>query len=105
VVTLDAQAQPVILGVKEYRYGFPDGELSSKIIQEVVAAAHWAYEQWKKGETVLVRCQAGANRSGLVMALVLMRNGLTNLEAIEVICSKRSFALSNKHFVKWLNTQ
>ena len=73
-------------------------------MKNILAAADWAYSEWKAGEAVLIRCQAGANRSGLVMALVLMKEGLSAQDAIDAIRSKRSFAFSNSAFVKWLLT-
>jgi len=102
VVTLDALAQPVIPGVKEYRYGFLDTAIEKSQVPNILAAADWAYEQWVAKETVVIRCHAGANRSGLVMALVLMKDGKSADQAIELIRSKRASALSNSAFVKWL---
>jgi protein-tyrosine phosphatase len=50
-----------------------------------------------------VRCQAGINRSGLVVALMLMRDGLSAEDAITLIRSKRSqYALDNAYFVDYL---
>jgi hypothetical protein len=58
------------------------------------------------GERVLIRCQAGVNRSGLVTALVLMLDGYSAREAIELIRERRAPAvLSNRHFVQWLVTE
>ena len=103
VVTLDAQSQPVKWGVKEYRFGIEDGPIDPTQVKDILKAADWAYEQWKSKETVLIRCQAGANRSGLITALVLMKDGWSAQKAIDHIKSKRSFALSNSDFVGWLN--
>lgn len=51
----------------------------------------------------LSRCQAGANRSGLVLGRVLMIEGYTATEAINLIRSKRGpQALFNQDFVKKL---
>ena len=102
VVTLDAQSQPVKWGVKEYRFGIEDGPIEREQIKDILKAADWAYEQWKTKETVLIRCQAGANRSGLIMALVLMKDGWSAQKAIDHIRLRRSFALSNSAFVAWL---
>lgn len=38
--------------------------------------------RWRQGQKVLVRCQAGYNRSGMIMSLVLMRLGMTADKAI-----------------------
>jgi protein-tyrosine phosphatase len=62
-----------------------------------------AHADWKDGKRVLIRCQAGWNRSGLLMALVLIRDGHTASEAIDLIREKRSrHALSNFTFANWL---
>ena len=53
--------------------------------------------------TVLVRCWMGLNRSGLVVALVLMRLGYSAADAIDLIRTQRSrFALCNPLFVQYL---
>ena len=55
---------------------------------------------------VLVHCQAGLNRSGLVTAYTLMRDGLTANDAIETLRTKRSpHVLCNRSFEKWLREQ
>ncbi|MDQ1249161.1 MAG: hypothetical protein QG597_3535 [Actinomycetota bacterium] len=66
-------------------------------------AARFAYQRWTAGDAVLVRCQAGMNRSGLVTALVLVMSGLTPGQAVTLIRVQRSpGALFNEHFVTWL---
>lgn len=55
------------------------------------------------GWKVLVRCQAGYNRSGIVIARALMRMGDTAADAIAAVRKARgSDALCNPHFVKYL---
>jgi hypothetical protein len=103
VATLYALAHPVDWGVKEMRFGFPDGELQEKDLPKIHAVADWVYEQWTLGAKTLVRCQLGANRSGLVSALVLCRHGMSPQEAISLIREKRGpIALSNPDFVRYL---
>jgi hypothetical protein len=103
VVTLYAWAQPVPWEVEELRYGFGDGALAGVDLERVVQAARWARERWQAGDRVLIRCQAGLNRSGLVTALVLMLDGYRAEEAIELIRQRRSrWALCNDAFVQWL---
>jgi protein-tyrosine phosphatase len=69
----------------------------------VVRAAEWAHQSWSSGQRVLIRCQAGLNRSGVVTALVLMLEGWSPREAIDLIRSRRSsLALCNDDFVQWL---
>ena len=103
VVTLYADAQPAAWGVEELRFGFPDGELTEFAIRKALRLARTAHARWSAGERVLIRCQAGVNRSGLVMALVLMLEGLSAERAIEHMRECRSpFVLSNQHFERWL---
>jgi hypothetical protein len=100
VVTLDASSSPAGWSVPELRYGFDDGPVNRADLPRILEVADWAYEKWQRGEKVLIRCAAGANRSSLIMAIVLMKDGLDPKKAIELIRSRRSFALSNSQFVK-----
>lgn len=103
VVSLCAYSLPMGWLVKELRYAFPDGPVDEKVYSEVETVADWAYGEWKAGKRVLIRCQAGINRSSLVTALVLMRDGFSAKAAIDLIRQNRNqYALSNKHFVKYL---
>jgi protein-tyrosine phosphatase len=55
------------------------------------------------GEKVAARCQAGWNRSGLIIALVLLKEGYSADEAISLIRERRSpNALCNPHFVAYI---
>lgn len=104
VVTLYASAQPAPWGVEELRFGFLDTALDGSDVERVIRAARFAYQRWTGGDTVLVRCQAGMNRSGLVTALVLVMAGLTPAQAVTLIRARRSAgALFNEHFVIWLH--
>jgi hypothetical protein len=103
VVTLFAWAQPCSWGVEELRYGFADAHPDLADMSRVVAAARWAHERWTTGARVLIRCQAGLNRSGLVTVLVLMLAGYTAQDAIRLVRERRSpYALFNPDFVDWL---
>lgn len=58
-----------------------------------------------EGKNVLVHCQAGLNRSGLVAARALMLHGLTADEAISLLRSQRSEAcLCNPAFAAYLRS-
>ena len=103
VLTLFSWAQPFGWGVEELRYGFADSNMRQADLSRVVEAARWAYKRWSEGNLVLIRCQAGLNRSGLLTALVLMQDGLSAEEAIGVIRAERGeAALFNRSFVDWL---
>jgi len=105
VVTAYAWARPVDWLVTELRFGFYDGSIHHipmQRLREVVSAAHSA---WKSGDRVLIRCQAGWNRSGLITALVLIRDGYSPAQAIGLLRERRSpYALCNREFANWLLT-
>lgn len=103
VITAYAWAQPCDWLVKEIRYPFYDSDMKDLNIEELQSVALLAHTDWKAGKKVLIRCQAGWNRSGLIMALVLMREGYSAQQAIDLIRKQRSKnALCNPRFVAWL---
>ena len=103
VVTMYAWAMPADWFVKELRYGIYDGDMSdfdTADLHELVSTAH---RDWKAGKKVLVRCQAGMNRSALMVALILMRDRMHVDDAVALIRKKRSaYALDNSCFVEYL---
>jgi protein-tyrosine phosphatase len=61
------------------------------------------HSEWKLGKVVAGKCQAGLNRSSLIVALVLIKEGFTATEAIDLIREKRSkYALFNTYFVDFI---
>lgn len=103
VITAYASANPVDWFVKELRFGFYDSDMQDFDPNELKPIVRMAHEDWKRGQRVLIRCQAGMNRSGLILALVLIREGYTADEAINLIRTKRSkHALFNGRFENWL---
>jgi protein-tyrosine phosphatase len=106
VVTLYAAANPVDWFVREVRYGFWDSDVSHIDSEDLFDLVRVAHSDWKRGKRVLIRCQAGWNRSGLIMALVLMREGWRAGHAIDVLRRKRSpNVLCNLSFDRWLRSQ
>ena len=104
VVTCYSWAQPMSWYVHENRFGFADGPIDDKTFAKVDELATWLHREWKSGKRCLSRCQAGLNRSGAIMALVLMKDGYTADQAINLIRLKRSpQALFNQHFIKKLH--
>ena len=105
IVTMYAWARPADWKVQEYRYGVPDARISDMDLSRLRQAVNWGYKQWKKGDRVLIRCQAGLNRSGLVTALILIKDGMTPEDAIRTIRKNRAdIALFNEYYVNWLMT-
>nr|WP_218008248.1 dual specificity protein phosphatase family protein [Herbidospora sakaeratensis] len=83
----------------------PDGPLNPAEIGEVCAMADLAAEAVRSGKKVLVRCRAGYNRSGLVVAQTLLLLGHDLNDAITLVRTRRSeFALHNPFFVDYLTT-
>lgn len=70
-------------------YDSSDPDLVS--VEKIARIAHWVNEVLEEGPT-LVHCQAGLNRSGMIVASSLVLRGLTAKEAIETVRSRRSSA-------------
>jgi hypothetical protein len=103
VVTCYSWAQPMSWYVHENRYGFFDGPIDEKTFAKVKELAVWLHKEWKSGKRCLSRCQLGANRSGLILGIVLMLEGYSATDAIDLIRRKRgNHALFNQNFVKCL---
>lgn len=103
IVTMYAWARPADWKIQEFRYGVPDASITDIDLDRLRQAVEFGYNRWKSDDRVLVRCQAGLNRSGLVLALILIKDGLTPSEAINRIRDKRGpDALFNNNFESWL---
>lgn len=103
VVTMYAWARPVDWFVKEIRFGIYDHDMSDFEVRALHDLVRIAHSDWRAGDRVLIRCQAGINRSSLVAALVLIRDGMTAHAAIELLRQKRAGGvLRNSFFEEWL---
>lgn len=103
VVSLEDSSKPAGPEVKEKRLSLIDGHLEGPDAMNLIEIADWAHQQWKSGSTTLIRCHFGMNRSGLVTALVLMKEGYSATDAIALIREKRSpRCISNTNFENWL---
>ena len=103
IVTMYAWARPADWNVQEFRYGVPDASIKEIDLDRLREAVDFGYNRWLSGDPVLVRCQAGLNRSGLVTALILIRSGITAEDAIKTIREKRDAdALFNEEYVAFL---
>lgn len=104
VVCLYGHANPIGYYVREQRFGIADAELDEESKPEIRQLADWLHAEWKSGKRVAGKCQAGWNRSSLVVALVLLKEGYSAHDAINLIREKRSpNALCNQHFVAFIN--
>jgi len=105
VVTLYAWANPVDWMVEELRFGFYDSDVDHIDKDALDSAASFALSKWQAGKRVLIRCQAGLNRSGLTAALVLVKAGYAPDEAIALLRAKRTqYVLCNGEFEAFVRT-
>lgn len=103
VVCMYGHANPIGYYVREQRFGIADSELDENSKPEIRQLADWLHSEWKSGKRVAGKCQAGWNRSSLIVALVLLKDGYSAEEAISLIREKRSpNALCNPHFVDYI---
>lgn len=71
-----------------------------------ISAAKMAADLVEQGKKVLVHCQAGLNRSGVVTALTLCNLGFDSADAVELMREKRSpLVLCNEAFESWVLEQ
>jgi protein-tyrosine phosphatase len=68
----------------------------------LIALADLVRDLRKAGKQVLVHCAGGINRSGLLAAASLIRDGMSPADAIGTVRSRRPGALTNQAFVAML---
>lgn len=89
--------------IAHIHYPIPDGILTSEQLLKVRAIASDVAGCVRAGNRVLVRCQAGYNRSGLVTAFALMELDYNVHEAIELVRKARGdAALHRLVFLRYL---
>lgn len=90
-------------GIPHHRCLIDDTELGGADLARVKALVPGISEELDAGHKVLIRCEAGLNRSSLLAALVLLHRGMTAPSAIGLIRLMRSpHALCNPHFVTYI---
>lgn len=71
---------------------------------QIATAAEFAAVGVRKGMRVLVTCQAGLNRSGIITAMaVMMLTGCSGDQAVRLVQSRREDALCNSSFAAQLS--
>ncbi|QIS09158.1 protein-tyrosine phosphatase family protein [Nocardia arthritidis] len=89
--------------VEHHYLNIPDRPLLPEQLDEVFRLAELTAGAVDSGRRVLVRCEYGYNRSGLVVAGALGRLGYPVADAIELVRRRRSeWALHNQAFVEYL---
>lgn len=92
-------------GVEHLVAAIPDDALTAAQILAVQNLATAGAQAMREGRKVLVRCRQGYNRSGLVVAQILVELGHETGAAIDLIRKNRSiWALNNEFFVQYLAT-
>ncbi|NUR61074.1 MAG: protein phosphatase [Catenulispora sp.] len=92
-------------GVRHLVLEVPDGVLTAAQLRAVDRFAATAARDFADGQRLLVRCRAGMNRSGLVVASILIRSGFPLPDAVATVRRRRAAgALNNAHFVAYLET-
>ena len=71
-------------------------------VDTLVALGDLVRDLRRAGKRVLVHCAGGINRSALVVATALIRDGVEPDEAIEMLRARRPNSLNNETFVKVL---
>lgn len=88
-------------GVEHHKVLYDDADLPAPEL--LFEAMSWVYSRWEAGGQVLVRCQAGLNRSGMTVALALIRGGASPEDAIDLVRQGRSpYAICNPRFVEYI---
>lgn len=94
------------LGIRYGHFSMPDGRISDATLAIAKKAAACVSLWVRLGECVLVHCWGGKNRACLVSAIALMNLECINgSESICMVKRARAGALSNKHFLSWLESQ
>jgi len=80
-----------------------DGEVTAEVAKQFGDLAHEVNRRRDLGQTILVHCQVGLNRSATVVALTLMLRGMKAEDAIRLLREKRHrLVICNPHFEGWL---
>lgn len=80
-----------------------DGDLDETVSGLFLDLAREVSSRVSDGQTVLVHCQAGLNRSATTVALALMLRGASASEAIGLLRERRHrLVLCNPNFEQWL---
>ena len=106
VVSLCAWGEAVCPGPAGQTEWFIDDGLEVRDRDRIWEVAREVNQRLERGQSVLVRCQMGLNRSGLITGAVLIDRGWPPRQAIDHIRARRDeLALCNTTFEAWLLRQ
>lgn len=101
VIDLDGSAPP-LEGVAFYvHWPIEDGPPPDRAV--LTALADLVDDLRRANKRVLIHCAAGINRSGLLAAATLMRDGVPAEEAVATVRQRRPGSLNNDEFVRQLS--
>jgi protein-tyrosine phosphatase len=83
-------------------YDHEAGFTCAQSLSEADFASRKVAEALTDGQTVLVTCQAGINRSALVAALALVRLGHSPQDAVAAVRKRNDICLCNKRFLAYV---
>lgn len=84
---------------------FADSQVSPEVLARAAEGACKVADALREGKKVLVRCQAGLNRSSFVAGLALLDLGFSGEDAVQVIRARRSpWALCNESYAEILKS-
>ena len=90
-------------GMTHYMFPFNDGGMNQSVIELAYRAAKAVDTEVRQGNKVLVRCQAGLNRSNLVAGIYLIAYRRMNPKTVVDLLRKRSpWVLCNDDFEAFL---
>lgn len=102
----DFQDPPVWFRKRVLHCPFIDTEtpIPTGLLAQIVRASQEAAEAIRQGQSVMICCAAGLNRSGLVVALTLRElTGCSGPDAINTIRARRHpLALNNRTFIQYI---
>lgn len=83
--------------------GFDDVLDIDSQLPQIERAVRMVVERRLRGETILITCAQGRNRSGVVLAEALIQTSkATPQQIVQTIQERRANALTNRAFVAWL---
>ena len=94
--------KPAADTLRVYRCPLDDAVLTTVEAMAAIEAGKFVARKLSEGKRVLVTCQQGRNRSGLVSAIALAVGGMQPHQAIRLIQQRRKSALTNPSFVRFL---
>ena len=106
VVSLSPTVDPVLKSQYPKYHHFPmsDGKVTEKLLRTLRDVRDVVIQGIETGERVVVHCNAGRNRSGLVAALMLMEiYKINGPQAVAKVRALRPRAIANEHFEQFLN--